>query len=116
MGAVLYQVQSSQKQNYCVTRRELLTVVKGVHHFHHYLYGRRFLIRTDDAALSVGCSPSGIQVSWLDVHSAYRNMTLLSSIAQGHNMLTPMPYPGDLVFLSPAGAVTNRSPEKRLPA
>lgn len=45
------QVLTPQEQNYCVTHRELLAVVKGVHHFHHYLYGQEFLIRTDHAAL-----------------------------------------------------------------
>ena len=32
----------SQKQ-YCVTRQELLAVIKAVQHFHHYLYGRHFM-------------------------------------------------------------------------
>ena len=34
-----------------VTQRELLAVVKAVKHFHVYLYGRNFLLRTDHAAL-----------------------------------------------------------------
>ena len=39
-----------QKQ-YCVTRGELLAVIKAVQHFHHYLYGRHFMVRSDHAAL-----------------------------------------------------------------
>ena len=65
IGAVLSQEQNGQekviayfsrtlsrtKQNYCVTRRELLAMVKGIEHFHYYLYGRRFTLRTDHASL-----------------------------------------------------------------
>ena len=28
-----------------------MAVVKSIHHFHHYLYGRQFTVRTDHAAL-----------------------------------------------------------------
>ncbi|KAF8789832.1 Transposon Ty3-G Gag-Pol polyprotein like [Argiope bruennichi] len=38
------------ERNYCVTRKELLAIVKSVEHFHHYLYGRKFLLRTDHAS------------------------------------------------------------------
>src|SRR5436190_24179524 len=44
-------ILAKPERNYCVTRRELLAVVKSVEHFHKYLYGRRFLLRTDHAAL-----------------------------------------------------------------
>ena len=39
------------QRNYWVTRQELLAVVKSIHHFHHYPYGRQFTIRTYHAAL-----------------------------------------------------------------
>ena len=39
------------ERNYCVTRKQLLAIVKSVEHFHHYQYRRKFLIRTDHAAL-----------------------------------------------------------------
>ena len=39
------------ERKYCVTRRELLAVVESVKHFHHYLYGRHFVIRTDHGSL-----------------------------------------------------------------
>lgn len=42
---------SKPEKNYCVTRCELLAVVKSVFHFYNYLYGRKFLFRTDHAAL-----------------------------------------------------------------
>ncbi|GFW69017.1 retrovirus-related Pol polyprotein from transposon 412 [Trichonephila clavipes] len=40
------------ERNYCVSRKELLTIVKAVAHFHPYLYGRRFLLRTYHASLT----------------------------------------------------------------
>ncbi|GBM56921.1 Transposon Ty3-G Gag-Pol polyprotein [Araneus ventricosus] len=39
------------ERNYCVTRKELLAIVKSIEHLHHYLYGRKFLLRTDHAYL-----------------------------------------------------------------
>ncbi|GBN42631.1 Transposon Ty3-I Gag-Pol polyprotein [Araneus ventricosus] len=39
------------ERNYCVTRKKLLAIVKSIEHFHHYLYGRKFLLRTDHASL-----------------------------------------------------------------
>lgn len=65
IGAVLSQLQdgnekviayfsrvlSKTEKNYCVTRRELLAIVASVKSFHHYLYGRKFLIRTDHVSL-----------------------------------------------------------------
>lgn len=37
--------------NYCVSRRELLDVGKSIESYHHYLNRRKFLLRTDHAAL-----------------------------------------------------------------
>ena len=42
---------SKSERKYCVTRKELLAVVQFVKHFKHYLYGRRFLVRTDHSSL-----------------------------------------------------------------
>ncbi|GBO22347.1 Retrovirus-related Pol polyprotein from transposon 297 [Araneus ventricosus] len=41
----------SPERNYFVARKELLVIVKSIEHFHHYLYGRIFLLRTDHASL-----------------------------------------------------------------
>lgn len=65
IGAVLSQIQdgterviayysrvlNKAEKNYCVTRRELLAIVESLKSFHHYLYGRKFLIRTDHISL-----------------------------------------------------------------
>ena len=42
---------SPAERNYYVTRRQLLAVVLAVKHFHPYLYGKRFRIRTAHASL-----------------------------------------------------------------
>ena len=66
IGAILSQVQKEKEcviayssrsltksdRNYCVTRRELLAVVTFLQHFHPYLLGAPFTIRTEHGALS----------------------------------------------------------------
>ena len=80
LGAVLSQVQGGQEcviayaaralsKAYSITRKELLALVWGLEHFETYLYGRRFLARTDHDAL---CwlrnfkSPRGQVARWLE--------------------------------------------------
>ena len=82
-GAVVSQLQDGQEQviayysqvlsrperQYCSTRRELLAVVKAVKHFHPYVYGRPFSVRTDHAALRWLLSfrhPEGQTARWLE--------------------------------------------------
>ena len=58
------------EKNYCVTRRELLAVVKGVKHFRPYIYGRQFRLRTDHASLMWLCrrkEPSHQVARWLEI-------------------------------------------------
>ena len=43
---------STEERNYCVTRRELLAVVRAVKQFRPYLYGRTFRLRTDHESLT----------------------------------------------------------------
>lgn len=88
IGAVLSQVQdgeervieyfskilSKPERNYCVTRKELLAIVKSVDHFHRYLYGREFIIRTDHAALSWLLrlkNPEGQVARWMEKLQQY---------------------------------------------
>ena len=65
LGAVLSQMQDGQERvlgyfsrslskterNYCVTRRELLALVAATEHFNYFLYGQKFVMRTDHSAL-----------------------------------------------------------------
>ena len=87
-GGVLSQVQdgverpiayfsktfSKPERNYCVTRRELLAVVLSVQHFRPYLYGRKFLLRTDHASLQWlrrRKEPEGQVARWLEILSEF---------------------------------------------
>ncbi|GBL72398.1 Retrovirus-related Pol polyprotein from transposon 297 [Araneus ventricosus] len=56
------------ERNYCVTRKELLAIVKSIEHFHHYLYGWKFLLWTDHASLRWLLNfkePEGQIVCWI---------------------------------------------------
>ena len=62
------------ERNYCVTRRELLAVVLGLRHFRPYLYGRRFVLRTDHASLTWLLNfkePEGQLARWLETLQDY---------------------------------------------
>jgi transposase InsO family protein len=88
MGAVLSQIIEGKERviayaskslnkaqrNYCTTRRELLAVITFVKHFRHYLYGTKFLIRTDHASLRWLTNfrdPEGILARWLTTLETY---------------------------------------------
>lgn len=68
-------VLSKAERNYCVTRRELLAVVKAAEHFYKYLYGRSFLLRTDHAALKWLVNfknPEGLIARWIERLQEYQ--------------------------------------------
>ena len=92
IGAVLSQIQDDQEKviayasktlsktekNYCITRRELLAVVTFVTQYKHFLLGRKFLVRTDNAAVrywmkihSDTYDPQGQTARWMVKLSAY---------------------------------------------
>ena len=63
-------VLSRAERNYCCTRRELLAVVYFVKYFKAYLLGRKFLLRTDHAALTwlrKTPEPIGQQARWCEI-------------------------------------------------
>lgn len=65
---------SKNECQYCVTRRELLAIVFAVKHFHHYLYGTHFTVRTDHGALNWlknFKNPEGQLARWLEVLGTY---------------------------------------------
>ena len=39
------------EKRYCATRREMLALVWASHHLRSYLYGKRFVLRTDHSSL-----------------------------------------------------------------
>ncbi|KAJ8346684.1 hypothetical protein SKAU_G00280850 [Synaphobranchus kaupii] len=62
------------QRNYCVTRRELLAVVRALHHFRPYLQGSHFLLRTDHASLTWLLNfkdPEGQVAHWLEQLQGY---------------------------------------------
>ena len=92
IGAVLSQIQDGQERvlayyskslskterRYCVTRRELLAVIDSIKHYHHYLYGVPFRVRTDHAALNWLMrfkNPEGQVARWLELLGTY-NFTI----------------------------------------
>lgn len=57
-----------------MTRRELLAIVSSLKNFHHYLYGRHFLVRTDHGALRWLLNfknPEGQMARWFEVLASY---------------------------------------------
>ena len=65
---------SPGEHNYCVTRRELLAVIKAIKHFRPYLYGQNFHLRTDHASLMWLCrrqEPSHQIARWLELLSEF---------------------------------------------
>lgn len=88
IGAVLSQIQngeerviayasrtlSKSQQRYCTTYRELLAVVTFIKLFRHYLWGRRFVVRSDHSFLKWlknFKNPEGMIARWLSVLSTY---------------------------------------------
>jgi hypothetical protein len=62
------------ERNYCVTRKELLAVVKAIEHFHYYLYGQKFRVRTDHSALQWLMNfkePQGQVARWIEKLQTY---------------------------------------------
>ena len=114
IGGVLSQVQDGQERvisyfsktlskperNYCVTRRELLAIVKSLEHFYKYLYGRKFLLRTDHAALKWLLqfkNPEGQVARWIERLQEYDfNIEHRAGIRHGNaDALSRRPCPDD---------------------
>lgn len=62
------------KLSVTIVWRELLTIVEGVKHLHHYLYSKNFTVRTDHGALNWLTHFKNLEVQmtrWLKVLSVY---------------------------------------------
>ena len=65
---------SKCERRYCVTSKELLAMVNYVKHFRHYLYGKKFILRTDHESLRWIMNfknPEGQVARWLERLSSY---------------------------------------------
>ena len=65
---------NKEEQNYCVTRREMLAIVRALKHFRPYLYGQTVLVRTDHASLTWlfnVTEPKGQLARWLESMADY---------------------------------------------
>ena len=88
LGAVLSQVIEGEEKvvayasktltrterKYCVTHREILALVWVTHHFRPYLYGHKFVLRTDHSALQWLHNfkePEGQTARWLEQLAEY---------------------------------------------
>ncbi|CAB4020149.1 Hypothetical predicted protein [Paramuricea clavata] len=62
------------ERNYCVTRKELLAVVKAIEHFNYYLHGLKFRVRTDHSPLQWLMNfmePQGQVARWIEKLQTY---------------------------------------------
>ncbi|KAK3099399.1 hypothetical protein FSP39_003829 [Pinctada imbricata] len=88
IGAVLSQIQDGEEkvisyasktlnrsqERYCTTYKELLAVVSFVKTFRHYLWGRKFIVRTDHASLvwlRRFKNPEGVVARWIAFLETY---------------------------------------------
>ena len=65
---------TKSERKYCITRKELLAVVYFVKYFRHYLYGRRFTVRTDHGSIRWLLNlknPEGQLARWIEVLTTY---------------------------------------------
>jgi hypothetical protein len=65
---------SKTEKRYCVTRRELLACIDSIRHFHHYLLGAKFIVRTDHNSLTWLChfkEVDGQMARWLKTLAQY---------------------------------------------
>ena len=65
---------TKSERRYCVTKKELLALVHFVKYFRHYLYGKKFTIRTDHGSLRWLMqfkNPEGQIARWLEILSSY---------------------------------------------
>jgi len=63
----------AEKRN-CIRRKELAAMIFGIKHYRQYLLGRKFIIRTDHAALSYLMTAKDLirqQARWVDLMSEF---------------------------------------------
>ena len=78
---------SKEQRRYCVTRRELLAVVRFTRHYRHYLLGKPFIVRTDHSSLRWLINfkePQGQMARWLEELSQYNILQMQHRGAKFH--------------------------------
>ena len=120
------QALSKPERNYCVTRKELLAVIKSIGHFHHYLYGQKFSVRVDHSALQWLMkfkNPEGQIARWIQTVQDY-DFTIIHRAGKKHGNADAMsrrPCPDDcrhcsraeMNQLSESGTEGKRCPLRR---
>ena len=74
------------ERRYCVTRKELYALVHFVKYFRHYLYGKKFTIRTDHGSLRWLMqykNPEGQVARWLEILSSF-DMKIIHRPGRSH--------------------------------
>ena len=100
------------QKNYGVTKLEMLGLVSAVRHFKTYLYGAKFLCRTDHHSLiwlNSMKQPQGILARWLETLSNY-NFTVEHRAGQLHtnaDALSRLPYEDQLQQIALPAEVCN---------
>ena len=78
---------TKEQRNYCVTRKELLAVVRFTRQYKYYLLGRPFTVRTDHSSLTWLLNfkePQGQLARWMEELSQY-NMILRHRAGSKHD-------------------------------
>jgi transposase InsO family protein len=92
---------TKEQRRYCVTRRELLAVVRFTRHYRHYLLGKPFIIRTDHSSLRWLMNfkePQGQMARWLEELSQYSILQMVHRDGKKHvnaDALSRMDPPGE---------------------
>ena len=109
---------SPEQRRYCVTRRELLAVIRFTRQYRHYLLGKHFIVRTDHGSLTWLLNfkePQGQLARWLEelgqydmtvVHrpgKKHQNADALSRIPESDNLCENYRLCGMLPDLLPCG-------------
>ena len=77
---------TKSERRYCVTRKELYALVHFVKYFRHYLYGKKFTIRTNHASLRWLMqykNPEGQVARWLEILSSF-DMKIIHRPGRAH--------------------------------
>ena len=67
VAAYFSRTLNKPERRYCVTRKELIAIVAAVKQIHHYLYGQRFVVRTDHEACTTAITSGFSSLYWIEL-------------------------------------------------